>query len=176
MASPTVIDENILQLRQGSDLIARLTDPLYQTTVGPCFNTGVGMHFRHILDYYTCFLAGIDRSIDYDARERNELLSRDRSRAMGKIRRTIDELDLLRFQSELLESRVLIRDNERDDGTGKAPPCHSTVGRELKFLLSHTVHHFAIIAMMLRIQGFEPFEEFGLAASTIECRRRYAVK
>jgi hypothetical protein len=29
----------------------------------------------------------------------------------------------------------------------------------------HAVHHFAIIAMILRIQGFEPPADFGFAAS-----------
>ena len=43
----------------------------------------------------------------------------------------------------------------------------STIERELKFLVSHTVHHYAIIALQLRHQGVEPGPEFGVAPSTL---------
>ena len=39
--------------------------------------------------------------------------------------------------------------------------------RELQFLLSHTVHHYALAALMLRTQGVEPGKEFGVAPSTL---------
>jgi hypothetical protein len=53
--------------------------------------------------------------------------------------------------------------------------CASTVARELQFLLSHTVHHYALIALILRLQGFEPGEEFGVAPSTLAHWRREVV-
>jgi len=43
----------------------------------------------------------------------------------------------------------------------------STVMRELQALLSHTVHHFALIGVMLQLNGFEIPEEFGVASSTL---------
>jgi hypothetical protein len=43
----------------------------------------------------------------------------------------------------------------------------SSAERELQFLLSHTVHHYALIALMLRTQGYEPGAEFGVAPSTL---------
>jgi uncharacterized damage-inducible protein DinB len=48
------------------------------------------------------------------------------------------------------------------------------VGRELQFLASHTLHHYALIAALLRLQGVEPGEEFGVAPGTLEHRRRLA--
>ena len=42
----------------------------------------------------------------------------------------------------------------------------STVQRELQFLVSHTVHHCALIKQILRQHGFEAGMEFGLAPST----------
>jgi hypothetical protein len=43
----------------------------------------------------------------------------------------------------------------------------STIGRELQFLASHTVHHFAIMAMILRLQDIHPPADFGIAPSTL---------
>jgi hypothetical protein len=41
------------------------------------------------------------------------------------------------------------------------------VGRELQYLLSHTIHHYAIIGSILRAQGVEPGPDFGVAPSTL---------
>jgi len=35
------------------------------------------------------------------------------------------------------------------------------------FLLSHTVHHYALISVALKLQGIDPGEEFGIAPSTL---------
>jgi len=43
----------------------------------------------------------------------------------------------------------------------------TTVGRELAFVLSHTVHHNALIAVMAKTLGVPVPERFGYAPSTI---------
>ena len=66
-------------------------------------------------------------------------------------------------EDQLIEVRA-------DVGTGEDPEkawCGSTVARELRFLVSHTVHHYALIAMVLRGHGLDPGEEFGVAPSTL---------
>jgi hypothetical protein len=52
--------------------------------------------------------------------------------------------------------------------------CSSSVVRELEFLQSHTVHHYSLIAILLRLQGIEPEEDFGVAPSTLEYWREQA--
>ena len=42
----------------------------------------------------------------------------------------------------------------------------STLRRELAFVISHTVHHQALIAMLLAVAGLQVPESFGLAPST----------
>jgi hypothetical protein len=44
----------------------------------------------------------------------------------------------------------------------------STALRELQFLVSHTVHHYAVIALILRARGLEPGPDFGVAPSTLK--------
>jgi hypothetical protein len=51
---------------------------------------------------------------------------------------------------------------------------YSSIGRELQFLLSHTIHHYALIALALRLQGYEPSAEFGVAPSTLQYWRKAA--
>ena len=52
--------------------------------------------------------------------------------------------------------------------------CPSTVRRELIFLVSHTVHHYALIAVMLRHQAVGLPADFGVAPSTLRHQRRLA--
>jgi hypothetical protein len=43
----------------------------------------------------------------------------------------------------------------------------SSIGRELQVLSSHTIHHFALLAMVLRARGVSVDAEFGMAPSTL---------
>ena len=58
---------------------------------------------------------------------------------------------------------------ERGEGltADDAPWADSSVERELQVLLSHTVHHYALIAVALRLHGHPVDEEFGVAPSTL---------
>jgi uncharacterized damage-inducible protein DinB len=55
----------------------------------------------------------------------------------------------------------------------------STLGRELHFLFSHTVHHYALIAAQLRQIGLPIPEGFGISPATLRfrqhCRRAPSV-
>jgi uncharacterized damage-inducible protein DinB len=54
---------------------------------------------------------------------------------------------------------------------GSAGWTATTFGRELQYLLSHTVHHFALIGVMLRLLGVDPGSDFGVAPSTLRYER-----
>jgi hypothetical protein len=43
----------------------------------------------------------------------------------------------------------------------------SSISRELQVLSSHTIHHFALIAITLRMHGVEMDPDFGMAPSTL---------
>ena len=43
----------------------------------------------------------------------------------------------------------------------------SSIGRELQALSSHTIHHFALIAITLRLHGVEVSPDFGMSPSTL---------
>lgn len=162
---------NVQVLQQGLDLLAQIDDEQYTLTAGSLFAYGVGSHLRHCLDSYACFLHGLPNGrIDYDRRERDELTAQDRRHARMRL-----EWTLALLQETLAKqppTALLVRPLQvRQDGPHWAA---SSVARELQFLLSHTVHHYALMALILRLQGFNPAAEFGVAPSTLQHWERAA--
>ena len=160
--------QNIHFLDQGLELLEALDDHLYCA----CDDHGhacVGAHLRHVLDCYRCFLKGIDdgeATVDYDARERNPDLEKDPRIARQSIQEVRAALEQLPDSQRQQQVRVRVDAAAWNEDAWTL----STVGRELQFLLSHTVHHYALIAMTLRGVGFEPGAGFGVAPSTLEYR------
>jgi len=165
-ATRRLADGNIAFLQQGLELILRMTDEQFSTAPPMFSRGGVGAHFRHILDHYDCFFDGCENGrIDYDRRERDPALESKREVAAEKIRATCRKLDEIsdRDPRRALEATLLC------GKPGVAEPMWSatSVARELQFLVSHTVHHYAVIAAILRPQGVEPGADFGVAPSTL---------
>ena len=158
-------------LEQGLALLERIDDGLYAGTGGLPIQSGVGGHFRHCIDFYQSFLAGVASGrIDYERREREALVERDRAFAATKLRIIISELLSLHVDGD---AHLLVSlEGETDESEDSSRWCSSTVARELQSLLSHMVHHYALVALTLRLQGFEPGEEFGVAPSTLKHWRR----
>ena len=50
---------------------------------------------------------------------------------------------------------------------GPAVKLESSAGREFSFVLSHTIHHDALVGVIVRSLGREPPVEFGCAPSTL---------
>ena len=157
-------------LQMAGGVIGTVTDEVFQCDCDAHCSPGnsVGRQFRHIFDFYDCFLAGLDTgSIDYTSRGRGENLERDRQLAKTEISRIIDSL--MSVEVSVMDRTLRVR----LEGTFESPcdeECISTVMRELQFLLSHTIHHFTIIRALLAQQGIElesRFELFGVAPSSV---------
>jgi uncharacterized damage-inducible protein DinB len=162
------VRENNQYLQQAIDLIRQIGDDLYCNNENPYFKGGVGKHIRHILDFYDSFLTGRHEKIDYDARKREEAVETDRQFCVQKINNTMAALNELAAITDESNKDLRVKNDESEQGAQKDPFSLSTVERELQFLKFHAVHHFAIIAMILRVQGFEPPADFGFAASTLQ--------
>lgn len=156
-----LVEENIGLIGQGVDLVASLDPEVYRRNTHAHFTSGVGRHFRHVLDFYERMLMGRDSVIDYESRRRDERIEVDPDfaiRAGRTICGALREIDA--------PSPVRVR-TECRDADGVAVEADSTVERELAMLASHTVHHYAIIALILRIQAVSVPENFGVAPSTL---------
>ena len=164
--------ECIEALRQGLALVERLDDQLYTGISEEAPRGGVGGHLRHCLDFYQSFLSGLPhRRVNYNARERDPLVERDRAHASAKLQAVIIELEAL--PAEAADITLLVApEGSVADTSEESSWCRSTVGRELQFLLSHTIHHYALVALLLRLRGFDASEEFGVNPSTLRHWRR----
>jgi hypothetical protein len=160
------VDDNIRLLEQGLELVQALADDQYARSADPAYTSGVGGHLRHCLDHYANFLGGVASGrVDYDARQRDARIESDRRYAVSVMQGQIAALLALRGTDA--DAAVSIK----MDGGDESASCHwwsrSSAQRELQFLLSHTVHHFALIALILRAQGVAVAPGFGVAPSTL---------
>ena len=158
--------DNVAYLEQALQLVSSLGDEVYLRSGQPAYGSGIGSHLRHCLDHYSNFLSGLpDGRVDYDARARDPRVEQDRAHAAAVLRDLIARLQAL---AETPAERVIqVKMDCGDDCDPSAWWTGSTVGRELQFLISHTVHHFALIAMILRLQQVNPGPGFGVAPSTL---------
>ena len=162
MSLTQLVNHNIEALSRFERILNQLQDDHYTQVATPYFSSSMGRHFRHILDHYLCFLNGIDAdAIDYDQRARNERLESDRRYAIDSIQSLIRRLN--QFEIDNRPIKVSLATDTKSGGT----QVDSTLARELVFLHGHTIHHFALIAAMLRMMGIDVDDEFGIAPSTL---------
>ncbi len=148
------------EFRRGIRLLENLDNEVYIKT---CDGVGsVGSHFRHNLDFAVNLLKGLENGeIDYNNRERD--LRVETNRQFAKERFLFLTRSLENISQDDFEREILVR-SEIDGNVWH----RSSVGRELEFLLSHTVHHFALIAEKLHSFGIEVSADFGVAPSTLK--------
>ncbi len=150
-------------LEQGADLAVALSPEAF-AGVSPLAPGGtVGAHLRHVADFVRALLRDLEGgAIDYDRRERDERVACEPGRAARLLRELGAELATLARRDPARALRV------RSEACVVGPAWqHSTLARELGGLLSHTVHHYALIAVLLRARGIEPPAELGVAPSTL---------
>lgn len=151
-------------LRDLDALLAAVGDAQYvQKPVG-VIPSSLGGHVRHCLDHVEALLAGIDSdTIDYDRRARGTTVENDRKAACAAIQwlcERLTELDVCVADRPVHLTALTTAD-------GDAVQVGSTIGRELVFVLSHTIHHNALIAAMCRTLGIPLSARFGYAPATI---------
>ena len=158
-----LINANQQTLIDAETLLLDISDSAYTLVADP-FTASLGTHMRHITDHYQQLLGGLShRRVDYDSRDRNELVETVRLEMVALIRSLISQLGELAENSDCELSVVLSIDEN-----ARTPEVPSTLARELVFLQSHTTHHCAIISAMLKLQGVFVPESFGIAPSTLK--------
>ena len=160
----TIAIGNLAVLDQGLRLLDDLDDDLYQAP-GADGGSSIGAHVRHCIDFFERFLAGLeDGRVDYDARGRDPRIAADRNVARSRFLAVRERLEQLTVDDA---SRTLTVRADAAAAAAETTWCPSSVGRELQVLLSHTVHHYALIALCLRAHGVVPPPGFGVAPSTL---------
>lgn len=153
----------IALLGELADVVRRIAPAIYVAEPVPGVSGSIGAHVRHVLDHVAAFAAADSSSVlSYDSRERGTAVEREASAALRHIVELQQALERLghRPTDEPIEVSALV-------AAGQAPvKGWSTRGRELAFVVSHTIHHQAIIAMLMAAAGGSAPARFGYAPST----------
>jgi hypothetical protein len=150
-------------LHQMRTMIERLDDIDYATPAPGRTRGGIGGHVRHCLDHVSALLAGTRTGLcAYDRRQRGTDVETSRAAAIDAI--TDVMIDLLHLDTAALDSEVFVE--TQLDPSGAMVITRSSVGREVAFLVSHTIHHNAIVGQMMRARGLDVAPRFGVAPAT----------
>ena len=153
-------------LRQGESLLNGLSNGEYTRKLPKVFGSTVGGHYRHCLDHFQSLLQGFDADeIDYDHRERNPRIETDRNFALAETQRML--LGFTSIPTPYLDCPINVRSKVNYELDG-APSIGSTVGRELMYAVAHSIHHYALIAVMCGMLEVTVPAGFGVAPSTLK--------
>jgi hypothetical protein len=146
-----------------ASLVMALPPAAYTARVDGRVSGTLGEHVRHCLDHIGA-LAGCrpGATFSYDRRERGTAVERDPSAALQeivKVKAAVERLSAYSPDASIRVSSML-------DESGECMVATSTLGREIAFVISHTIHHQATMAAVLALQGLEPPTAFGFAPST----------
>jgi hypothetical protein len=159
-------------LLQGETLLRGVTAEHYSAHVPMALGGSIGTHYRHCLDHFVSLLrTGTGPVVDFDLRDRDPRIETDPEQALALTRHI--RVTLARWNPQDLVRTVGTR-CEISYAPGTSPVTGSTLGRELAYAIAHAIHHFAIIAILGRLQGIELPEEFGMAPSTLAHLRQKA--
>lgn len=165
---------NAALLAQAATMITRLreeadADFVYARAVGP--------HLRHIVEHYLALvnaLAAGDRCVCYDARSRDLRVQTDPDATLSALKQLKESFALL-AQDQSLDLQTPLVTRLLAGARGEMElTVETSLGRELLFLSSHTVHHFALLGEYCRNAGVELGHDFGKASATMAFEQLHA--
>lgn len=136
---------------------------------GPDYSTPVGAHLRHVIEHYEALLAPSDPGfVDYDQRPRDRELERQPVVALNRLK-ALQGL-LRRTTDARLNAPLQVR------GLGGLAgefgfAVTSSIGRELVFVATHAIHHYALLKTHGERHGIPLDPGFGRAPATVAHER-----
>ena len=158
-----LIDFNCKVISQAISLLAR-----YEADKTDAFSGPAGAHLRHVIEHYDALLspptAGV---VDYDIRVRERALERDIALARQRLQALSKRLS---EGAMPLETPLEVRGQGGLAGDVDFV-VSSTFGRELVFVASHALHHYALMRPYCQTAGISVSLDFGKAPSTVAHER-----
>lgn len=153
--------ENLNQIKQ---MLAQMSDSAYAAKNTNLFGASIGEHTRHVIEFYSCLLAGQENcTVNYDTRARNLLLEVSTQAAIQSIDKIYDSLAKNPSDYPL----TLLGNYSTNQATETS--LQSSFHRELAYCLEHSIHHQALIKIGLAAQNLTYLidDNFGVAPATI---------
>jgi uncharacterized damage-inducible protein DinB len=154
---------NMALLEQAILLVRDQPEGQFTNSCKEVFSSTIGQHVRHCVEHYEEFLLAFHegRNLDYEKRPRDLRLETDTGEALRRL--TAIHASLGELPDAASHSLGVL-------DTGATAPSPSSAAREMQYLLSHTVHHFALIAVIAGLGGISVTSDFGVAPSTLKHR------
>jgi uncharacterized damage-inducible protein DinB len=153
-----------LLMRQLACVIEDLSEVQYAQKPVGVVESSIGAHVRHCMDHVVALLLAVETgTLNYDARQRGTAIETSRFAALRLIADV--QRQLVGITQDYLDRPVLL--SVTLAAGQDAVRVWSSIGRELAYVVSHTIHHNALIAAMVRTLGRTLPERFGYAPSTV---------
>ncbi|MBT2771411.1 hypothetical protein J7J47_04085 [Halomonas sp. ISL-60] len=180
---PPLIDENVQTLNQLNQLLGSVSTQDYQRPLGAKATQTLGKHVRHIIEHYqtlldACAASPESATFDYEQRQREAVLETQPSCAQSRVEALQAGLSALAAMphntpltlSYPVETGVAISE------MNNALPLPTTLGRELAFLTSHSIHHMALLGLLCAQLDIVLPTHFGVHPSTLRywAQQRFA--
>jgi len=159
-----ITQENIAVLDQVTKMLANLNNEMFARNHRLIHDVSIGQHIRHILEFYQCIFVGLaSGTISYDDRERDVRIETDLSFALETIESLKRQLSEVEHDTSI-QLCAAYSNEEQEQLT-------SSLKRELAYVLDHTIHHLAIVKIVLKNDGVFVDPSLGIAPSTLRYRR-----
>ncbi len=133
--------------------------------------SSIGMHARHIIEFYQCLLLQYDdnQTINYDKRRRDHVLENCTHHFGLTINDIVRHLEMVNHDN--LNTPLSITSEGEDD---LSMPITSSLARELQYNLEHTIHHAAFIkiGVLTLLPDVHLPNTFGVAPSTLRHQKQ----
>jgi hypothetical protein len=160
-------DINLQKLEELRSLLRILPSDFYKMPQNILNGSTIGQHVRHILEFYTCLLEGLESGyICYDKRARDldiEQMPTYAIEVIETIGNTLQHLD----SDHSLTLELCLYTDDSESGTTKID---TSLKRELAYVFDHALHHQAIFKRLLIEHNIQLSPDFGIAASTLMAR------
>ncbi len=158
-------------LNELNSVITVMDDAQFSKPLAIFSGSSIGMHARHIIEFYQCLLSQSDTGqvVNYDKRDRDLLLQTNLEYFENTINILIKKLEAL--DKKKLDAPLSITN---DCEQGNADIIGSNLARELHYNLEHTIHHAAFIkiGVLSLMPDAELPKTFGIAPSTLRYQKQ----
>jgi hypothetical protein len=138
----------------------------------PAYARPVGAHLRHVVEHFEALLQpALPGVVDYDQRPRDAALERSTQVARQRLLKLKSVLS--RLPAAALQGPVQVRGRGGLGGefSFEVP---SSIARELVFVASHAVHHYAVLQPHCQLHDIVIGDSFGRAPATVAHERAQA--
>lgn len=163
-----IIHSSLHSLQQLKVFLLQIDKESYTKSVKIFSQSTLGMHTRHIIEFYQCLLNGEHQDVvNYDLRKRDLALETN-------VAYTLETLEDLMLSLANLKNNYVFSMQVLLEDENNITRVQTNLERELLYLLEHTIHHMAILKMgcIVSFPNVEMDPDFGIAYSTLNYQKR----